>query len=107
MPYGNVNFEHVWKFQIGCMMSNQFPKLVDAISNKSTDDVIVACLRLGWNDAFKHVSENTPRFNTLDDTAKQAELNNACKNLVPYFKSFARKVKTADRGICANVFRAL
>lgn len=70
MAYGCIDFELVWKYQIGCMMANQFSSLVQAIYNNSADDVIVACLRLGWNDAFKHVSENAATFNDLNDIAK-------------------------------------
>lgn len=71
MAYGGIDFEHIWKYQIGCMMENQFSSLVKAIYNNNADEVIVSCLRLGWNDAFKHVSENTDSFNKLSDTKKE------------------------------------
>jgi hypothetical protein len=89
MP-GGVNFEQVWKFQIQCMMSNQFVPLIKAINNKSKDDVIVSCLRLGWNDAFKHVSENAVTFKDLNENAKNILVNDACKNLVCYFEEYAK-----------------
>ena len=103
MAYGKIDFEHVWKFQIGCMMSSQFPRLLDALHNNCADDVIVACLRLGWNDAFKHVSENTQKFNNLSDTDKNSAIIKACEALVDYFKTYAKQITTQDRfnNICA------
>ena len=97
MP-GGVNFEQVWKFQIQCMMSNQFVPLIKAINNKSQEDVIVSCLRLGWNDAFKHVSENTQNFNTEKNNDRKNELvNKACKNLVCFFENYAKEKNYTDR----------
>lgn len=97
MPYGKIDFEQVWKFQIGCMMSNQFSALIDAIHNNNKNDVIAACLRLGWNDAFKHVSENTVIFQKLKDDDKKKEVNDACIALVNYFEDFAGIKNTTDR----------
>ena len=96
MP-GGVNFEQVWKFQIQCMMSHQFGPLVQAIGKRSKDDVIVSCLRLGWNDAFKHVSENAPSFKALSDSGKNEEVNKACHELVKYFEQYATKKNYTDR----------
>ena len=97
MGYGGLEFDQVLRFQIGCMMSNQYPALVQAIHNNSTDDVIVACLRLGWNDAFKHVSENDKGYNELSDAAKVVEVQKACNDLVEKFKEYAQKRNTEDR----------
>ncbi|MBQ9785491.1 MAG: hypothetical protein IJW29_08315 [Clostridia bacterium] len=97
MAYGYIDFEHVWKYQIGCMMANQFSSLVQAIYNNNADEVIVSCLRLGWNDAFKHVSENTNSFNALSDTSKNQAVQGACVKLVKYFKTYAEKTNFSDR----------
>ena len=97
MAYGFIDFEHVWKYQIGCMMANQFPSLVQAIYNNNADEVIVSCLRLGWNDAFKHVSENTDQFKDLNDKDKDIAVSSACKKLVDYFKTYAKKANFSDR----------
>lgn len=98
MPYGCVGFEQVWKFQIECMMSHQFVPLVKAISKGSRDEVIVSCLRLGWNDAFKHVSENTARYKKdLSNKDKESEVNEACVKLVEYFERYAMETNYTDR----------
>ena len=97
MPYGKIGFEHVWKYQIGCMMANQYTSLVNAIHKKETDNVIVACLRLGWNDAFKHVSENTQAFNSLNDKDKDSQVNDACGKLVKFFNDYASQKNSRDR----------
>lgn len=97
MAYGCIDFEHIWKYQIGCMMANQFSSLVKAIYNNNADEVIVSCLRLGWNDAFKHVSENTDSFNNLSDAGKNKAVWDACINLVSYFKIYATKNNFSDR----------
>lgn len=97
MGYGKVEFEHVWRYQIGCMMANQYSALLKAIGAKRPDDIIAACLRLGWNDAFKHVSENTKKFQTLSDADKTEEVDSACKKLVPYFKEYAQKTDSKGR----------
>ena len=65
MSYGGIEFEHVWAYQIKCMMANQYDRLIEAIANNKPDDIIAVCLRLGWNDAFKHVSENIDDTNML------------------------------------------
>ena len=72
MNYGEIKFEHVWAFQIKCMIANQYDRLIEAIAQNDTDLIIAVCLRLGWNDAFKHVSENIDDYNlsmwiSLDD----------------------------------------
>lgn len=97
MPYGGIDFEQVWRYQIGCMMSNQYSALIQAIHKNSADDVIIACLRLGWNDAFKHVSENTASFNMMSDAIKNDTVNRACKELLPYFKEYAQKTDSKGR----------
>ena len=97
MPYGKIGFEHVWKYQIGCMMANQYTSLVNAIHDKKPENVIVACLRLGWNDAFKHVSENTQTFNSLSDKVKDSQVNAACEKLVKFFTDYASQKNSKDR----------
>ena len=97
MPYGCVGFEQVWKFQIECMMSHQFVPLVQAISKGSRDEVIVSCLRLGWNDAFKHVSENTAAYKALSSKDKEDKVNEACEKLVNYFIDYAKEKNYNDR----------
>ncbi len=94
MPYGGVGFEEVWRYQIGCMMAGQYSALLDAMDQKSRKGVMAVCLRLGWNDAFKHVSENKDK---LTDTQKLNAVEHACKALVTYFEEYAKQVSTESR----------
>ena len=70
MSYGGIDFGHVWAFQIRCMMANQYSDFVEAIGEANIDGVIVACLRLGWNDAFRHVSKNVDTTTTISEISK-------------------------------------
>lgn len=123
MSYGGIDFEHVWAYQIKCMMANQYDRLIEAIAKNDPDLIIAVCLRLGWNDAFKHVSENVGdakmlnfcnaknwigtvfskrqnKFNTikkLNDEEKDNLIFEICKTLVPDFKCYAKCSNTASR----------
>lgn len=123
MSYSGIKFEHVWAYQIKCMMANQYNRLIEAIANNNPDDIIAVCLRLGWNDAFKHVSENVGdakmlnfckaknwigtvfskrqnKFTTikkLNDEEKNNLIFEICKTLVPNFKCYAKCSNTASR----------
>lgn len=123
MSYGGIDFEHVWAFQIKCMVANQYDRLIEAIAKNNPDLIIAVCLRLGWNDAFKHVSENVGdakmlgfckaknwigtvfskrqnKFTTikkLNDEEKDNLIFEICKTLVPDFKCYAKCSNTASR----------
>lgn len=53
---GAITLKEVIEFQTRLMMGAQFGRI------KKTDakpqDLLIACLRMGWNDAFRHTSEN-------------------------------------------------
>ena len=97
MSYGGIDFEHVWAFQIKCMMANQYDRLIEAIAKNNPDLIIAVCLRLGWNDAFKHVSENIDDYNNLSDDDKSTAVQTACIALVDNFKEYAQKKSTMER----------
>ena len=73
MKYGGVTLEHVLAFQIRIMMGNQYARLVEGMRIGSKVEPVIACLRLGWNDAFRHTSENTDAANKLSDKEKQQQ----------------------------------
>ena len=52
---GGVEFKDVISFQTRVMFGAQFGRVTHA---KKQKDIIIACLRVGWNDAFRHTSEN-------------------------------------------------
>ena len=54
-PIGGITTKDVLNFQIKIMMGSQYDRVVSA---KDEKDVIIACLRMAWNDAFRHVSKN-------------------------------------------------
>ena len=41
MSYGGIDFEHVWAYQIKCMMANQYDRLIEAIAKNDPDLIIV------------------------------------------------------------------
>ena len=77
MNIGGIDTTAVIKFQARIMMGAQYERVISATSES---DVIVACLRVAWNDAFRHVSENRAKTNKgtvqllyeLEENAKKA-----------------------------------
>lgn len=87
MSYGGITLEHVLAFQIRIMMGNQYGRLVKAMGDNNRDELVVACLRLGWNDAFRHVSENIP----VDDKKKEELVVGICGSLCDEFIAYANQ----------------
>ncbi len=97
MKYGGVTLEHVLAFQIRIMMGNQYDKLVEGMRKGSEVEPVVACLRLGWNDAFRHTSENTANANSMTDNEKQREMEKICNKLCREFCEYTRLDSTEAR----------
>ena len=57
---GGVQLKDVITFQTQIMMGSQFARVKKAENKK---DIIIACLRMGWNDAFRHTSKNVKEGN--------------------------------------------
>lgn len=55
---GGVTLPDVIKFQTRIMFGAQYGRIEKAKNKKSKDELIIACLRMGWNDAFRHVTKN-------------------------------------------------
>lgn len=53
---GGVGLEEVITFQTQILMGSQFERINR--ENCTQKDLLVACLRMGWNDAFRHTSAN-------------------------------------------------
>ena len=101
MSFGGIDYGHICSYQIKCMMANQYKEFVSAIENYSNknnvDEIIVTCLRLGWNDAFRHVSENTTFFKSQNDTKKAQMIINVCISIVDDFKKYMLLTTTQAR----------
>lgn len=54
---GGITLKEVITFQTQIMLGSQFGRVV--AENATKDDLLIACLRMGWNDAFRHTSRNT------------------------------------------------
>jgi hypothetical protein len=91
MSYGGITFKHVWDFQLRIMMGNQYTKCKEATTQK---EIIVACLRLGWNDAFRHTSKN---IDGIDEKNKEKTIVEICKNISDRFIEYAQKATTEER----------
>lgn len=57
--FGGITLDEVIVFQTQIMMGSQFGRIKK--ENATQEDIIIACLRMGWNDAFRHTSENTKK----------------------------------------------
>ena len=91
MNYGGVTFKHVWDFQIKIMMGSQYKRCVQATS---TNDIILACMRLGWNDAFRHTSKNIDR---IKETKKEDIIVSICESIRNNFIHYAALTTTEKR----------
>ena len=62
----NISYADSIKFQVKIMMGAQYGRILATNSlqdiDKQKDEIIIACLRMGWNDAFRHVSRNVDNF---------------------------------------------
>ncbi|MBQ7780256.1 MAG: hypothetical protein IJ404_07145 [Clostridia bacterium] len=67
--YGGVGAKEVITFQTKIMMGAQFRRIVWAKEHVAEslcdrqNEILVACLRMGWNDAFRHTSQNESGIN--------------------------------------------
>ena len=91
MDYGGITFKHVWDFQLRIMLGNQYSNCKNA---STQEDIIVACLRLGWNDAFRHTSKN---IDGIDEKNKEKTIAEICKNISDRFIKYAQKTTTEER----------
>lgn len=72
--YGGVTAKDIIVFQSKIMMGAQFGRIVWAREHKAEDlqksqnEILVACLRIGWNDAFRHTSENEDGINDTKES---------------------------------------
>lgn len=107
---GGITLKEVVTFQTQLMMGAQFGRVVN--EDASADDLIIACLRMGWNDAFRHTSENVKdgKLSVLEkEENKWRKSHEApyddfiCGNilnkpvLLDTFKAFAGADTTADK----------
>ena len=73
-----VEISDVIVFQTRLMMGVQFERLIAAKVKQGDEkkrEVLIACLRLGWNDAFRHTSKNV-----MDGTKSVLEKESAKYN---------------------------
>jgi len=72
--YGGVTAKDIIVFQTKIMMGAQFGRIVWARDHKSEpignrqNEILIACLRIGWNDAFRHTSENEDGINDTKES---------------------------------------
>lgn len=56
--FGGVTLAHVIQFQTRILFGAQYGRIELAKKGSNDEQLIIACLRMGWNDAFRHVTEN-------------------------------------------------
>ena len=101
--YGGVTAKEVIGFQTKIMMGAQFGRIVWAREHKaenienSQDEILVACLRIGWNDAFRHTSENEEGINdTKRSKGAISTYEKKEKYKIRLIKLFRKKLKEED-----------
>lgn len=101
--YGGVTAKDVIGFQTKIMMGAQFGRIVWAREHKkinlenSQNEILVACLRIGWNDAFRHTSENEAGINNTKGS-KGAVSTYVKKYKIPLLKLSRGKIAKRDIG---------
>lgn len=55
---GGIALCHVIAFQTRILFGAQYGRVERAKKEKNPEELLLACLRIGWNDAFRHVSKN-------------------------------------------------
>lgn len=58
LEIGGVNIKDVIKFQTRIMFGSQYSRIEYTKKTNNQDALLLACLRIGWNDAFRHVTIN-------------------------------------------------
>ena len=96
--YGGVTYKEVIAFQTKILFGAQFGRIMWAkdLNNGELDErqneILIACLRLGWNDAFRHVSKNAPN---VDKNVK--EYKKQGKYISKILKLFRGKIKKEEK----------
>ena len=101
--FGGVTAKDIIVFQSKIMMGAQFGRIVWARDHKSAslgnrqNEILVACLRIGWNDAFRHTSENEDGINdTKESKGAVSDYVKKDKYKTRLLKLFRKKVKEED-----------
>ena len=76
------------KFLLGVTFGNQYENICKA---KREDEIIQACLYLAWNDAFRHVTRNTEKFNNMKDGDKVKAKDGAIIELAKLFPHYVEE----------------
>lgn len=101
--YGGVTAKDIIVFQTKIMMGAQFRRIVWARDHKSEplgnrqNEILIACLRIGWNDAFRHTSENEDGINDIKESKGAVSTYvKKDKYKTRLLKLFRKKVKDED-----------
>ena len=101
--YGGVTAKDIIVFQSKIMMGAQFGRIVWAREHKAENiencqnEILIACLRIGWNDAFRHTSENEDGINDTKDS-KGAVSTYVKKYKITLLKLFRGKIEPRNIG---------
>lgn len=117
---GGIELNNIIIFQTQLMMGAQYGKLQEAQkeAKKSCDDackiLVQTCLRLAWNDAFRHVTENQEKlekrfkkngdlhgYKNLDTYIYATILSNNSNNIV--IDTFTKYINTTTTNGKVNV----
>ena len=101
--YGGVTAKDIIVFQSKIMMGAQFGRIVWAREHKAENiencqnEILIACLRIGWNDAFRHTSENEAGINdTKGSKGAVSTYTKKDKYKIRLLRLFRKKLKAED-----------
>lgn len=91
LNFGGVDKSAVTEFEAQILLGNRFEKVKKA---ENSDDIILACLRVAWMDAFRHVTKNNDEnikkyFNTPEKLDAQIYEILKSELVLGTFKNFA------------------
>lgn len=78
---GGIEFADIIRFQLKVMFGSQYDKVIKA---KAENELIEVCIRIAWNDAFRHVTKN--RENTKANAEK--EICSIIERITEKFKAY-------------------
>jgi len=85
--FGGITLDHVIQFQTRILFGAQYGRIELAREKTCRDQLILACLRMGWNDAFRHVTTNQKDVEKKKKDYEKRAKKNGGKSYDDYYSS--------------------
>lgn len=112
VSFGGIEFKNIIIFQTQLMMGTHYTKLSEARkifedehnADKACELLVQVCLRLAWNDAFRHVTKNQDDYEQIIKDSKHKTFDEYVYNeilsndiVVNTFKEYIKAKNTEDK----------